>query len=198
YRDYARDIVASARHLLDMINDILDLSRIEAGRYVIAPESVAARDAVGAAFRLVRTKAAAKRIDLVAELGEEAAVLWVDPRSIRQILLNLLSNAMKFSNAGGRITVTARRVAGHGVEIAVADTGFGMTPEEIPIALEPFGQVSSAHARSHEGTGLGLPIVKSLIDLHHGRLAIESEKGRGTTVRAVFPDPSSKKEDRAV
>ena len=186
YRDYSRDIHESGRHLLDIINDILDLSRIEAGRMELREEGCDPAHMVAACLRMIRERAETARVTVVADVAAELPHLWADERLIKQVLLNLLSNAVKFTPAGGRITVQAR-VDGGCATFSVRDTGIGMTAEQIPLVLKPFIQVDSSLARRYEGTGLGLPLAKSLIELHGGRLNIESTPGRGTTVTVSLP-----------
>jgi PAS domain S-box-containing protein len=187
YHAYAADIHASGQHLLAIINDILDLAKIESGNSAPQEDSVDLAAVVDAACRLIAPKAKAAGIKVERDLTEEPPRLTADQRMTRQILINLLSNAVKFTPAGGRITVSVRLVEGNRVALAVADTGIGMAPEHIPMALEPFKQVDSSLARRYEGTGLGLPLVKSMTVIHGADLAIESAVGRGTTVTVTYP-----------
>ncbi|WP_162914795.1 sensor histidine kinase [Desertibaculum subflavum] len=187
YHAYAADIHASGQHLLAIINDILDLAKIESGNTPPQAEAVELPDVVDAACRLLAPKAKAAGIALERELAAALPRLLADQRMTRQILINLLSNAVKFTPAGGRITVRVALDAAEQLTLSVADTGIGMAPEHIPLALEPFKQVDSSLARRYEGTGLGLPLVKSMTAIHGAELAIESAVGRGTTVTVTYP-----------
>ena len=186
YVEYAGDIHSSARHLLAIINDILDLSKVEAGKMPLEDHEVAPAELIEASLGLIRGHAEEKGIALAAEVPTSRPRLRADERRLRQVLLNLLSNAVKFTPEGGRIAVTVSERP-EGLAITVADTGIGMAPADIPKALSPFGQVDGSLARRYEGTGLGLPLTKALIELHAGSLAIASTPGRGTTVTVVLP-----------
>lgn len=196
YRDYSRDIHESGRHLLDIINDILDLSRIEAGRMELREEECDPARLVGVCLRMIRERAEAARVLVSSDVAADMPHLWIDERLIKQVLLNLLSNAVKFTPAGGRITVRAWIDDGC-IALQVSDTGIGMSPDQIPLVLKPFVQVDSSLARRYQGTGLGLPLAKSLTELHGGGLTIESAPGDGTiaTVRLpahrLLPAPAS-------
>jgi signal transduction histidine kinase len=185
YAAYAGDIHASGRHLLKVINDILDLSKIEAGRQKIAHEPVDLCAVARASCQLLQEKAKAAGIAMEIDLPGDA-ILVGDQTRLKQISLNLLSNAIKFTPPGGKVRL-AVIVRPRATTLEVTDDGIGMTAEEVAIALEPFGQVESSFTRSYDGTGLGLPLVKGLAALHGGRLEIESTKDAGTTVRVVLP-----------
>jgi signal transduction histidine kinase len=187
YRSYAKDINESGQHLLAIISEVLDLARIEAGRFELSEAVVdLARIATGCA-RLVRERARGAGIELALDLPGTLPFVYVDEIRMKQVLLNLLSNAVKFTPQGGRVIISAEQVADGGMEIRVADTGIGMRPEDIPVALEPFRQVDSLLARKYEGTGLGLPLAKSIVEHHGGSLHIESAPGEGTTVTVALP-----------
>ncbi len=186
YREYAYDIWTSGRHLLDLINDILDLSKIEAGKLDLLETRFALGATIGACIRLVSGRAQQADIAVHSTVAAEGLVLWADERKLKQVLINLLTNAIKFTKPGGRVKVAVVD-ADATLDIRISDTGIGMTPEEIPIALAAFGQVDSSLARKHEGTGLGLPLSKALVELHDGTLEIESEAGVGTTVTVKLP-----------
>jgi len=186
YADYARDIHNSGRHLLDLINDILDLAKLESGKLELREENVDVGGVVEECLTLVRSRAATAAVKLVTEVEPGVPLLHCDERALKQILLNFLSNAIKFTPAGGRVTTTVRQTP-TGVAVSVADTGIGMTRSDISVALEAFGQIDSKIARKHQGTGLGLPISKSLIELHGGTLSVDSTPNVGTTITAVFP-----------
>jgi two-component system cell cycle sensor histidine kinase PleC len=187
YRAYARDIYQSGTHLHDMINDILDLSKIEAGKLELREEMVDVAATVRRCIGLLRPRADSGEITLDARLNDPLPPLHADHRKLKQILINLLSNAVKFTRPGGTVAVEGRIDETGGLALTVADTGIGMAAEDIPVALEPFGQLDSALDRKYEGTGLGLPLTKSLVELHGGTLAIDSVVGRGTRVTVRFP-----------
>jgi PAS domain S-box-containing protein len=187
YREYAGDINRSGRHLLSVINDILDLSKIEAGRYQLDERPVDVPRTVEEAIRLVRPRLLEGSLHLSRRIARDLPALNADERSVRQILINLLSNATKFTPRGGRIQVRARLNRVGEFELAVSDTGIGMRPTDIPLALEPFRQLDNVMSRKFAGTGLGLPLVQSLAELHGGRLEIESQPEHGTRVTVAFP-----------
>jgi signal transduction histidine kinase len=188
YIDYVKDISKSGHHLLSIINDILDLSKIEAGRANIQDEEEFNLAAViEATMRMVRPMAERGQVALEAPQEGRGLRLVAVERMVCQILLNLLSNAIKFTPAGGRISVSAVRTPENGLLVAVADTGLGMAPHEVKIALTPFGQIQNAHSRKHVGTGLGLPLARAMMELHGGALRVASAAGQGTTVSLVFP-----------
>ena len=187
YRDYARDIHDSGQHLLAIINEVLDLSRIEAGRFELSEFLIDLREVTASCYRLMRERARTADIELTMDLPVDLPLVYADEIKIKQVLLNLLSNAVKFTARGGRVRITAHEADDGGIVFAVADTGIGMRSEDIPIALEPFCQVDSLLARKYEGTGLGLPLAKAIVEHHGGRLWIESELGKGTTVYFSLP-----------
>jgi len=186
YREYATLIRRSGEHLLTIINDILDIAKLQSGKTELRLESSALAPIIDEAVRLVAPRAETAGLTLVQDIAPGLPAVRVDLTRIRQVLLNLLSNAIKFTPAGGTVTVTARAWEG-AVEIAVSDTGIGMSEADIPKALEPFGQISNAMTRAHEGTGLGLPLSKSLVELHGGQFSIVSTPGAGTTVTVTLP-----------
>jgi len=186
YREYVRDIHLSGLNLLAVINDILDMAKIEEGKMVLFEEEVDLDEQIYLAFRFIAFRARQSGVEVEMRVPEDLPRLHADRRAIRHILFNLLGNAIKFTPSGGRVSVVARRLA-DGLELAVIDTGIGMSPEHLAIALTPFGQVANEFTRTHDGTGLGLPLVKSLAELHGATLRIESDLGVGTTVRVIFP-----------
>jgi signal transduction histidine kinase len=185
YADYAADIHGSGAHLLGIINDILDLSKIEAGRAVLDERMITLDDVVKDATTFIGDRW--KGVHFEVTLPAPPVPIVVDDRKLTQILVNLLSNAFKFTPQGGTVALSARRLAGGGVAIVVRDTGIGIAPEDIATVLSPFGQVESAFSRAHHGTGLGLPLAKSLAEMHGGTLALESTVGAGTAVTITLP-----------
>jgi signal transduction histidine kinase len=187
YREYAEDIHRSGAHLLQLINDILDLTKVEAGKYELQEEVCDVAKAISDAIRLMRDLATNGGLTLQNLVSPDLPFLFADERCLRQMVVNFLSNAVKFTPKGGRIDVGARLDADGALVISVTDTGIGMKPDDIPRALSPFRQLENSLGRRYEGTGLGLPLVKALLDLHQGSLAIASELGAGTTASACFP-----------
>jgi two-component system, cell cycle sensor histidine kinase PleC len=187
YRDYMHDINNAANNLLAVINDVLDMSKIEQGKMDLYEEPLDLKILCADAVRLLSDRARAADLTLEMALPEHPALLLADRRAVRHILTNLIGNSVKFTPAGGQVSVSVRPEAGGGLELSIADTGIGMSPEHVKIAVTPFGQVENAHTRKYEGTGLGLPIVKSLAELHEASFAIDSVLGAGTTVRVGFP-----------
>ena len=186
YADYAKDIFVAGEHLLEIINNILDISKIEAGKTEIRDEPIEVSELVTASFVAVRVQAEVKNIALVSDVPRDLPGIRGDALRLRQILINLVSNAVKFTEAG-QVTVTAACDPATGLTVTIADTGIGMSPEEIAIAVEPFVQVENAITKKYEGTGLGLSIARRLVELHGGSLTIESNKGVGTTITFQLP-----------
>ena len=187
YREYANDVHGAGKHLLALINDILDLSKAASGKFELASEEIAPAAIISECLRLTRGKAHEGGLRLGCELAPGLPNLMVDRLRFKQALLNLCSNAIKFTPPGGKVHVTAYQGDDGSFVLKVADTGIGMTAEQIPLALEPFRQIASPFARNTEGTGLGLTLVKSLIECHDGTLDIESILHKGTTVRLTLP-----------
>jgi two-component system cell cycle sensor histidine kinase PleC len=187
YRDYANDIHASGQHLLNLINEILDLSRIEAGRYQLIEEPVNVAAIVEDCCHLMELRAGSKDIRIVQRFETALPRLLADERSIRQITLNLLSNAVKFTPAGGEILVRVGWTAGGGEYISIKDNGAGIPADEIPVVLSAFGQGSIAIKSAEQGTGLGLPIVQGLLAMHGGEFELHSRLREGTEAIAIFP-----------
>ena len=186
YREYASDIHQSGKHLLDLINDILDLSKVEAGRLELHEEDCNVPALLAASLRLMNERAHASDLRIEQRFPRHLPLLRADARSLKQILLNLVSNAIKFTPSGGRIVISAEADA-KTFNLTVADSGIGMTADGVKKALEAFGQVDSSLSRKYEGTGLGLPLTRALVELHGGRLEIDSALGDGTRVTALFP-----------
>jgi two-component system, cell cycle sensor histidine kinase PleC len=187
YKDYAGDIHNSGVHLLGLINEILDLSRIEAGRYELNEEAVSLVGVVGECCHLLEMRAHNRGLTLHKVFEADMPKLWADERALRQICLNFLSNAIKFTPQGGEIWVKAGWTASGGQYLSVKDTGSGIAEEEIPIVLASFGQGSNSIKSAEQGAGLGLPIAKSLVDLHGGTFALKSKLRIGTEVIVTFP-----------
>jgi PAS domain S-box-containing protein len=187
YKDYAADIHQSGRHLLQLINDVLDLTKVEAGKYELRESACDLAAVISEVVHLMHDLAQRGGVALEHRTEPGLPALFADARAIRQIVVNLLSNAIKFTPAGGRVEVGATLAADRRFEIAVIDTGIGMSPADIPRALKPFLQLEDSWARKYEGTGLGLPLVQALLALHGGALQIDSMPGYGTTVTARFP-----------
>ena len=184
--DYVADIGTAGRHLLDLVNQILDLSKVEAGRMELEPVAFAPGETIRASLAFVRERAAAHRIEVAAEIPADLPLVTGDERKIRQVLLNLLSNAVKFTPDGGWIGVTARARNGE-LEIAVQDTGIGIPPEDQALVFEEFRQVGQPSDRSREGTGLGLTLAKRFVELHGGRIWVASQPGKGSTFTFAIP-----------
>ncbi|HTP84707.1 MAG TPA: ATP-binding protein [Alphaproteobacteria bacterium] len=187
YLEYARDINSSGRHLLDMISEVLDMSKIEAGQYELVLEDVDLSETVEFCVRLVAGRATAGQISLVNLVGTELPKVRADARALRQILLNLLSNAVKFTPAGGRVTVSATAAGPHDIRLTVSDTGVGISADDLKRVGEPFRQLGRTLTKPQEGTGLGLAITKRLAEMHGGKLEFESAPGRGTAVLVTLP-----------
>jgi signal transduction histidine kinase len=185
YAEHGREIHAAGTHLLDLINDVLDFAKIEAGGMVLVEETFAVSAIVEAAARLLRPKADGKRLTMTVE-AEPGLRLHADRKALRQIMLNLISNAVKFTRPGGEVRVFARALPDGGCETGVSDTGVGIPPEDQALVFRPFVQVSSARD-AREGTGLGLPLVQRMAEMHGARVELASELMRGTTVRVVWP-----------
>jgi two-component system, cell cycle sensor histidine kinase PleC len=187
YKEYAANIHESGRHLLQLINEILDLSRIEAGRYELQEEPVRLSEIVEDCLRLLHLRAESKGLQVALEFSKGLEQIWADERAIRQICLNLLSNALKFTPRGGRITLSVSATADGGQMLIVKDTGPGIPKEEIPRVMQAFGQGSLAHQTAEGGTGLGLPIVQNLVTLHGGTFELRSELRKGTEAVVYLP-----------
>lgn len=185
YAEHGQEIHAAGTHLLDLINDILDFAKIEAGGMTLVEETFAPAAIVEAAARLLRPKATAKGVTLSVDV-DPTLRLYADRKALRQIMLNLLSNAVKFTRPGGDVVAFARATPDGGCETGVSDTGVGIAPEDQALVFRPFVQVSSAR-EAREGTGLGLPLVQRMAQLHGAGVILESQLMRGTTVRVVWP-----------
>lgn len=199
HREYAGLIHQSGKHLLEVVRMLLDMSRIEAGKFELQTEPFEAQLIIEPCFDMVRDMAQKRDVALVAEIGKQLPLLVADERACRQILLNLLSNAVKFSHPGGTVSVTLKR-QGQSLNLSVSDQGVGMAPESLNRVGEAFFQAQDGLSRPYEGTGLGLSIVKGLVDLHGGTLRAISEIGAGTTVTVLLPinGPAIKTDETAI
>ena len=186
YQDYADKINASGAHLHDLINDVLDLSRVEAGKHEIFEETVEPAKIVDVCLAMMSARARESQIDLSVSLPEALPALRADPRAMKQVLLNLLSNAIKYSPAGGKVVTSLQRDAG-GLAVQVSDTGCGISEKALAKVFDPFQRGDSMVARKIEGTGLGLAISRKLMELHGGTLTLASRLGAGTIATALFP-----------
>ncbi|WP_119462797.1 CHASE2 domain-containing protein [Rhodospirillaceae bacterium SYSU D60014] len=187
YLGYLEDIHDSAGHLLQIINDILDLAKIEAGKLDLQDEDIALSAAIDRAVTLVKERAAEGRVTIVADAPDHLPLLRADPRLFKQILSNLLSNAIKFTEPGGQVTIRAALATDGGLDISIIDTGIGIAEADLARVLKPFEQASTGLDRRYEGTGLGLPLVKFLVEAHGGAFALHSQVSVGTTATASFP-----------
>jgi two-component system cell cycle sensor histidine kinase PleC len=187
YKDYASDIHHSGRHLLGLINEILDLSRIEAGRYELNEDAVALVPVVEECHHLLKLRANNRGMTIHERFEPDMPPIWADERAVRQVCLNLLSNAIKFTPQGGEIWLSVGRTAAGAQYLSVKDNGPGIPEEELPVILDSFGQGSNAIKSAEQGAGLGLPIVKNLMDLHGGTFTISSKLRVGTDVTVCFP-----------
>lgn len=187
YREYVADINDAGKHLLQLINDLLDLARIERGRMQLNEHRLDLGLVINSCHRLVRERAFEAGVSLMVDCPSDLPPLLADELRIKQALVNLLSNAIKFTEQGGAVSVVARQTDDGSVRLTVADTGIGISSEDIAVALSEFGQVDGTLTRKQEGTGLGLALSRKLIELHGGRLEMESEVGKGTSVHLVFP-----------
>jgi signal transduction histidine kinase len=187
YIEYATDINDSGQHLLSIISDILDLAKAEAGKLDLNESTFEFGEVIKSTLKMFQHKAEESNIDLTFLSQDDGLVVKGDERLIRQVALNLISNAMKFTPPGGRIVVSAHISFRDGVRFQVKDTGIGIAKENLDRVLRPFEQVESAHARTHGGTGLGLPYSKKIIEIHGGTLTLDSALNHGTTVRVLLP-----------
>ncbi len=187
YAEYAKDINESGLHLLDLINDILDIAKIEAGKMTISPIAIDTRSVLMGINRLVSQRALRQKLDLGLSVPDNVPNLWADERALKQIVYNLLSNAIKFTPEKGRVALEVETGPDGGVLVRVVDSGIGIPAKELARVLLPFEQIENSYSCARGGTGLGLSLVKGLIELHGGTLAIDSSPGVGTTVSVWFP-----------
>ncbi len=187
YEDYAASIRDSGQHLLSIINSILDLAKMEAGRYDVQDDAIDVADVIARTFVLLKPTAAQRGVEMVRCVDPGLPILTADQGLVDLVLTNLASNAVKFTPCGGKVSIAARRNRQRGVEIVVADTGIGMAADDIVRAMRPFEQVDQSMSRRFSGTGLGLPLVHFAVTLHGGTLGVESEPGQGTRFTVAFP-----------
>ena len=187
YQEYAADIHMSGSHLLAIVNDILDLVKIESGAMVLSEDRFEISEVATQAVRLLETRAAERGVTVTNRIGDGAPNMIGDKRRINQILLNLLSNAVKFTPPGGGVGMWIEHAEDGGIAVAISDTGPGLRANDLPRLMEPFRQLDGSLSRQHEGTGLGVPIAQSLAKLHGGRLLYDTDRDDGTTVRLVLP-----------
>lgn len=187
--EYANLIRDAASHLLAVINDILDISKIQSGKYTLEKRDVQLDEILVACLSSFRLLAQETRVNLVSSISPSLPSIRADGVKLRQIFTNLISNAIKFTPESGTVTVEARQLPDGRIAAMVTDNGIGMTDQELQVALTPFGQVDGSRTRWREGTGLGLPIAKSLVELHGGELKVSSKKNKGTEVWVMLPPP---------
>ncbi len=189
--EYAKLINDAAGHLLSVINDILDISKLQSGRYTLDASEINVEDVLQLAYTANRNAAREAGISLDLEVAANLPLIRGDAAKLRQAFHNIISNAIKFTLQGGAVKIEAIRLADGGVAVVIRDTGVGMSPDEVKLATTPFGQVDGKRTRWREGAGLGLPIARSLVELHGGQIRIQSEKGRGTEVGVILPSAST-------
>ncbi len=187
YKEYLDDINDSGKHLLEIINNILDLSKIEAGRFELREEEVDPNDTIESSIRLIREQARSHNIAIGTQVPDDLPKLWVDGQKVKQMLINLLSNAVKFTPEGGNITISAKTESDGHLAISIADDGIGIADADQEKVFRPFGQADAGLNRKFEGTGLGLPLARAMVELHDGRLELDSRLDHGTTVTLHFP-----------
>jgi signal transduction histidine kinase len=185
--EYLGDVLTSARHLLHVINDVLDMARVESGTIEVVPEAVSLPPLVAEVRHLLRMPAEGKRIEVVTECAADTAPALADPPKLRQVLYNYLSNAIKFTPAGGRVVVRTMTTADGRVRLEVEDSGIGIAAEDIPRLFVEFQQLDSGLARRHEGTGLGLALTRRIVEAHGGEVGVRSRPGQGSLFFAVLP-----------
>ena len=187
YASYARDIHDSSQNLLAIINDILDVSKLGAGTMSLHVGEIDPAQALASCCRLVQARADAAGVTLSADVPPQPLTILADERVVKQILLNLLSNAVKFTPSGGRVAAKVEAAATGGTVFTIADTGIGIAPEHLEAVFQPFAQVDASMARRADGAGLGLSLSRGLAELHGGQLTLQSQVGKGTTVRVELP-----------
>ncbi|MCZ6637693.1 MAG: HAMP domain-containing sensor histidine kinase, partial [Alphaproteobacteria bacterium] len=187
YRAYSEDIHASGLHLLGLINNVLDLSKVDAGKVDLVEEEFNPTSVIRSCLNMLRIQAEKGKVDLISDISKDMLSMRADRRMLKQILINMLSNAIKFTPKEGTVTVKAWSGLDSGHVFQVIDTGIGVALEDIPRILQPFTQAENSLTRRHQGTGLGLPLAKTLVELHGGYLDFQSEVDQGSTVTVRFP-----------
>jgi signal transduction histidine kinase len=187
YRDYLKDIAASGAHLVSLLNDLLDLAKIEAGKMELSPERIDINEITQQSVAIMQAQANRARVIVRTALSMNIPGVIADARSIRQIVLNLLSNSIKFTNAGGQVIVSTAATDRGEIILRVRDTGIGMSEKDIEAALQPFRQLTTPSRSDANGTGLGLPLTKALVEANRARFSIKSAVNAGTLVEVVFP-----------
>jgi signal transduction histidine kinase len=187
YKEYATDIHGAGRHLLGLINDVLDVAKIEAGQLQLSERKIDLAAVIQSCFRMLSVRAAEAGVELQTDLPTDLPVLVGDEIRIKQILANLVSNAVKFTNQDGKVTVGVEVRPDNGINLRVEDTGIGIEESDLPRVLDRFGQVQTHYARNNEGTGLGLTLVQMLCEVHGGKFTLESQVGVGTVCTVIFP-----------
>jgi signal transduction histidine kinase len=187
YQDYVKDINSSGRHLLSIINDILDLAKADAGKVALQERETSLSEIAVECIRMCQPRADEGNVDLKLAISPSSIIMQADPKMMRQLLLNLISNATKFTHSGGRVECIITADNAHGILIRVEDTGIGIPKNDLERVLRPFEQVENSHARQHSGTGLGLPLAVKIAEMHGGRLSLTSEVDKGTTVYVELP-----------
>jgi signal transduction histidine kinase len=198
YAEYANIIGDSGRHLVAIITDILDLAKADADRLLLTEEQVEIAEVVELGAKIIEDMARRAQIEFVSEIKKPLPAMIGDPAKLTQILVNLLSNAVKFTAPGGTVRLTIEQPLHQGITFRVEDTGIGMSADQIPIALAPFGQIGNSLTRQHDGVGLGLPLTKRLVELHGGTIEIDSEPGKGTIASVHLPEERLCRTERAL
>ena len=198
YVEYANIIGDSGRHLLAIITDILDVAKADAERLLLAEERVEVGEVIELSSKIIEDMARRAQIEFISEVAKPLPPMMADPAKLTQILVNLLSNAVKFTPPGGKVRLKVERRVHRGITFRVEDTGIGMSAEQIPIAMAPFGQISNSMTRQHDGVGLGLPLTKRLVELHGGTIEIDSELGKGTIASVYLPEERLCQNQRAL
>jgi len=195
YLSYVRDINSSGEHLLELINDILDISRIEAGKLELKRAQLNIRDTIQSGITLIQPMVKEKNIDLAVAVSEDLTQIFADGQRVQQIVINLLTNAVKFTDHGGRVSISAGHDADGNMVLTVSDTGIGIAAEDLEKVLQPFEQIENSLTRQNSGSGLGLPITLALVEMHGGTLRVQSVVGKGTEVCVILPRTAERAED---
>ena len=188
YKEYIEDVYGSAHHLLEIINEVLDMSKIEAGRIELDESDVDLRELLQSVTRMMGSRLFGKSLQLIEEIQPDLPFIRADQRLLRQVLINLVTNAVKFSQTGGKVEIKVGLTKDGNMQIMVADEGVGIPKEKINQAMEPFGQIiDTAEKTQQQGTGLGLPLAKAMVELHDGKISLQSDVNQGTKVYVQLP-----------